>query len=138
MLVMCCIHALRGPISGLSAPAVRMWSRPVLCSIRFSHLLEAPPPGQAADSVPERGRLQISQDLDECLSGADALMGLPLPKALMSDHLLTTFDRYHRYFGFTHERLRRAFLSNDNHGGENRSSVSCVLVMISFLAEVFF
>ena len=84
---------------------------PSLVPDAFADFLEAPPPGQAVDPVLQRGRLQISRNLDECLSGADAVMTLRLQQERMTDHLLTDLDRYHRDYGLTHERLRRCSFS---------------------------
>ncbi len=73
----------------------------------FAAFLDAPPRGQDVDPVHQRGTVQISRCLDDCLSGADAVMTLRLQKERMTDHLLTDLNRYHRDYGLTHERLRR-------------------------------
>ena len=84
---------------------------PSLVPDAFADFLDAPPPGQTADPVLQRGTLQISRNLDECLSGADAVMTLRLQQERMTDHLLTNLDRYHRDYGLSHERLRRCSFS---------------------------
>jgi aspartate carbamoyltransferase catalytic subunit len=84
---------------------------PSLVPDAFADFLDAPPPGQTVDPVLQRGRLQISRNLDECLSGADAVMTLRLQQERMTDHLLTNLDRYHRDYGLSHERLRRCSFS---------------------------
>ncbi|MBT65779.1 MAG: aspartate carbamoyltransferase [Synechococcus sp. NP17] len=84
---------------------------PSLVPEAFSTFLEAPPPGQDLDPVHQRGKVQISRSLDECLSSADAVMTLRLQKERMTNHLLTDLDRYHRDYGLTHERLRRCSFS---------------------------
>jgi aspartate carbamoyltransferase catalytic subunit len=71
----------------------------------FARFVEAPPPGQAHDPVPERGAVRLCRSLEEALPGADAVMTLRLQKERMQQHLLTSLDTYHRRFGLSHERL---------------------------------
>jgi aspartate carbamoyltransferase catalytic subunit len=73
----------------------------------FAQFVAAPPPGQRQDPVPQRGPVRLCRDLDEALSGADAVMALRLQQERMHDHLLTSLDSYHRRYGLTHERLQR-------------------------------
>lgn len=73
----------------------------------FAQFVAAPPPGQRQDPVPQRGPVRLCRDLDEALSGADAVMTLRLQQERMHDHLLTSLDSYHRRYGLTHERLQR-------------------------------
>ena len=80
---------------------------PSLVPDSFAAFVEAPPPGQAADPVPQRGRVSVTRDLDAALVDVDAVMTLRLQKERMSQHLLTDLDRYHRDFGLTHQRLQR-------------------------------
>jgi aspartate carbamoyltransferase catalytic subunit len=42
----------------------------------FAAFVAAPPPGQAADPVAQRGRLRICRTLEDALPGADAVMPL--------------------------------------------------------------
>jgi aspartate carbamoyltransferase catalytic subunit len=85
----------------------------VLCGPRtllpeaFAEFVAAPPPGQAGDPVAIRGSISIDRQLDRALSGADAVMTLRLQKERMQQHLLTSFETYHRSFGLTHQRLER-------------------------------
>jgi len=80
---------------------------PSLVPDSFAAFVEAPPPGQPADPVPQRGRVSVTRDLDAALADVDAVMTLRLQKERMSQHLLTDLDRYHRDFGLTHQRLQR-------------------------------
>ncbi|MGC6482059.1 MAG: aspartate carbamoyltransferase catalytic subunit [Synechococcus sp.] len=80
---------------------------PSLVPDSFAGFVDAPPPGQGADPVPQRGRVSIIRDLDAALTDVDAVMTLRLQKERMSQHLLTDLDRYHRTFGLTHQRLQR-------------------------------
>ena len=80
---------------------------PSLVPDSFAAFVEAPPPGQPVDPVSQRGRVSVTRDLDAALADVDAVMTLRLQKERMSQHLLTDLDRYHRDFGFTHQRLQR-------------------------------
>ena len=80
---------------------------PSLVPDSFAAFVEAPPPGQPVDPVPQRGRVRVTRDLDAALADVDAVMTLRLQKERMSQHLLTDLDRYHRDFGLTHQRLQR-------------------------------
>ena len=80
---------------------------PSLVPDSFAAFVEAPPPGQPVDPVPQRGRVDVTRDLDAALADVDAVMTLRLQKERMSQHLLTDLDRYHRDFGLTHQRLQR-------------------------------
>ena len=71
----------------------------------FARFVEAPPPGQPQDPVPQRGPVRLCRSLEEALPGADAVMTLRLQKERMQQHLLTSLDAYHRRFGLSHERL---------------------------------
>ncbi|MEB3308189.1 MAG: aspartate carbamoyltransferase catalytic subunit [Cyanobacteriota bacterium] len=85
----------------------------VLCGPRtllpeaFAEFVNAPPPGQPGDPVAKRGRISIERQLDLALAGVDAVMTLRVQKERMQQHLLTSFETYHRSFGITHERLER-------------------------------
>lgn len=78
---------------------------PTLLPEAFSAFVAAPPPGQPIDPVAQRGSIQVLRDLDQALSGADAVMTLRLQKERMNQHMLTSLERYHRDYGLTHERL---------------------------------
>ena len=58
-----------------------------------------------ADPVTSRGSVSVTRNLEEALPGADAVMTLRLQKERMHQHLLTSFDTYHRQFGITRARL---------------------------------
>jgi aspartate carbamoyltransferase catalytic subunit len=73
----------------------------------FAEFVAAPPPGQASDPVASRGRIIVDYDLDQALTGADAVMTLRLQKERMHQHLLTSLESYHRHYGLTHQRLER-------------------------------
>ena len=79
---------------------------PSLVPDSFADFVQAPPPGQPSDPVPNRGHVSVSRDLDAALRDVDAVMTLRLQKERMSQHLLTDLDRYHRDFGLTHQRLQ--------------------------------
>ncbi len=78
---------------------------PTLLPEAFADFVAAPPPGQGPDPVPGRGPITICRDLDQALSGADAVMTLRLQKERMHQHLLTSLEAYHRNYGLTHQRL---------------------------------
>jgi aspartate carbamoyltransferase catalytic subunit len=71
----------------------------------FAAFVAAPPPGQAADPVAQRGRLRICRTLEDALPGADAVMPLRLQKERMRQHLLTSLEAYHRRYGISQARL---------------------------------
>ena len=50
----------------------------------------------------------VGHDLDAALEGADALMMLRLQRERMEEGLVASLDDYHRDYGLTAERLRRA------------------------------
>jgi aspartate carbamoyltransferase catalytic subunit len=56
--------------------------------------------------VARRGSITICRDLDQALSGADAVMTLRLQKERMHQNLLTSLEAYHRSYGLTHQRLQ--------------------------------
>ena len=78
---------------------------PTLVPDAFAAFVEAPPPGQTSDPVPQRGRVTLVRSLEEALPGADAVMTLRLQKERMRQNLLTSLDQYHRQYGLTHQRL---------------------------------
>jgi aspartate carbamoyltransferase catalytic subunit len=78
---------------------------PTLLPDAFSAFVAAPPPGQPIDPVAQRGSIQVLRDLDQALSGADAVMTLRLQKERMNQHMLTSLESYHRAYGLTHQRL---------------------------------
>ena len=78
---------------------------PTLLPEAFSAFVAAPPPGQPIDPVAQRGSIQVLRDLDQALSGADAVMTLRLQKERMNQHMLTSLESYHRAYGLTHQRL---------------------------------
>ena len=78
---------------------------PTLLPEAFSAFVAAPPPGQSIDLVGQRGSIQVLRDLDQALSGADAVMTLRLQKERMNQHMLTSLESYHRAYGLTHQRL---------------------------------
>ncbi|MFM2173453.1 MAG: hypothetical protein RLZZ54_1380 [Cyanobacteriota bacterium] len=78
---------------------------PTLLPEAFSAFVAAPPPGQSIDPVVQRGSIQVLRDLDQALSGADAVMTLRLQKERMNQHMLTSLESYHRAYGLTHQRL---------------------------------
>ena len=79
---------------------------PSLLPEEFSAFVQAPPPGQANDPVPDRGTITVERKLAAALLGADAVMTLRLQKERMGQQLLTDLDRYHRDFGLSHQRLK--------------------------------
>jgi aspartate carbamoyltransferase catalytic subunit len=78
---------------------------PTLLPEAFAHFVAAPPPGQAVDPVPQRGRIAIERQLDRALEGVDAVMTLRLQKERMQQQMVTSLDAYHRHFGISHRRL---------------------------------
>jgi aspartate carbamoyltransferase catalytic subunit len=78
---------------------------PTLLPDAFSAFVAAPPPGQPIDPVAQRGSIQVLRDLDQALSGVDAVMTLRLQKERMNQHMLTSLESYHRAYGLTHQRL---------------------------------
>ncbi len=50
----------------------------------------------------------VSHDLDTALDGVDAVMMLRLQRERMAEGLVTSLDDYHRAYGLTEARLRRA------------------------------
>jgi len=78
---------------------------PPLLPEAFAHFVAAPPPGQAVDPVPQRGRITIERQLDRALEEVDAVMTLRLQKERMQQQMVTSLDAYHRQFGISHRRL---------------------------------
>jgi aspartate carbamoyltransferase catalytic subunit len=78
---------------------------PTLLPEAFAYFVAAPPPGQAVDPVPQRGRIAIERQLDRALEGVDAVMTLRLQKERMQQQMVTSLDAYHRQFGLSHRRL---------------------------------
>jgi len=78
---------------------------PTLLPEAFANFVAAPPPGQAVDPVPQRGRITIERQLDRALEGVDAVMTLRLQKERMQQQMITSLDAYHRQFGISHRRL---------------------------------
>jgi aspartate carbamoyltransferase catalytic subunit len=78
---------------------------PTLLPEAFAHFVAAPPPGQAVDPVPQRGRIAIERQLERALEGVDAVMTLRLQKERMQQQMITSLDAYHRQFGISHRRL---------------------------------
>jgi aspartate carbamoyltransferase catalytic subunit len=78
---------------------------PTLLPEAFAHFVAAPPPGQAVDPVPQRGRITIERQLDRALEEVDAVMTLRLQKERMQQQMVTSLDAYHRQFGISHRRL---------------------------------
>ena len=61
--------------------------------------------------LPDPGTLSgctVSHDLDAALEGVDAVMMLRLQRERMDDGLVESLDDYHRQYGLTASRLRRA------------------------------
>lgn len=61
--------------------------------------------------LPEDGELRgcvVSQDFDAGLEGVDAVMMLRIQRERMEDGLISSLDDYHRDYGLTSSRLRRA------------------------------
>jgi aspartate carbamoyltransferase catalytic subunit len=85
--------------------SVVLCAPPTLLPEGFAAFVDAPPPGQRVDPVPERGAIRICRSLEEALPGADAVMTLRLQKERMHQHLLTSLDSYHRHYGLSHRRL---------------------------------
>jgi aspartate carbamoyltransferase catalytic subunit len=54
------------------------------------------------------GLARITHRLDEALEGADAVMMLRIQKERMTGGFFPSLREYHRHFGLTEERLRRA------------------------------
>jgi aspartate carbamoyltransferase catalytic subunit len=52
--------------------------------------------------------LHVTQDIDEALDGANAVMTLRLQRERMEDGLVDSLEGYHRDYGITADRLRRA------------------------------
>ncbi|MGH8075388.1 MAG: aspartate carbamoyltransferase catalytic subunit, partial [Lysobacter sp.] len=50
----------------------------------------------------------VSHDLDAALEGVDAVMMLRLQRERMDEGLIDSIDDYHRDYGLTAQRLRRA------------------------------
>jgi aspartate carbamoyltransferase catalytic subunit len=64
-----------------------------------------------ASLLPDDGTLHgcvVSHDLDAALEGVDAAMMLRLQRERMEEGLVTSLDDYHRDYGLTAARLRRA------------------------------
>jgi len=64
-----------------------------------------------ASLLPQDGTLDgcvVSHDLDAALEGADAAMMLRLQRERMEEGLIASLDDYHRDFGLTSARLKRA------------------------------
>lgn len=64
-----------------------------------------------ASLLPDDGTLQgcvVSHDLDAALEGVDAAMMLRLQRERMEEGLIASLDDYHRDFGLTATRLKRA------------------------------
>jgi aspartate carbamoyltransferase catalytic subunit len=64
-----------------------------------------------ASLLPDDGTLRgcvVTQDFDAALEGADAVMMLRIQRERMEDGLIASLDEYHRDFGLTASRLRRA------------------------------
>ena len=64
-----------------------------------------------ASLLPDDGTLQgcaVTQDFDAALEGVDAVMMLRIQRERMQDGLIASLDEYHRDFGLTATRLRRA------------------------------
>lgn len=78
---------------------------PTLLPEAFAAFVQAPPPGQHRDPVPQRGSVRLVRSLEEALPGADAVMTLRLQKERMDQHLLTSLASYHSQFGLNHGRL---------------------------------
>jgi aspartate carbamoyltransferase catalytic subunit len=78
---------------------------PTLLPEAFAAFVDAPPPGQAVDPVPQRGVISIERQLDRALEGVDAVMTLRLQKERMQQQMITSLDAYHRQFGLSHRRL---------------------------------
>ena len=51
---------------------------------------------------------RVTHDLDEAIDGADAVITLRLQRERMEDGLVESLDGYHRDYGITEARLRRA------------------------------
>ena len=61
--------------------------------------------------MPDDGTLtgcKVTQDFDAALDGVDAVMMLRLQRERMQEGLVTSLDDYHRDYGLSVERLRRA------------------------------
>jgi len=64
-----------------------------------------------ASLLPNDGTLDgcvVSHDLDAALEGVDAAMMLRLQRERMEEGLVASLDDYHRDFGLTTQRLKRA------------------------------
>jgi aspartate carbamoyltransferase catalytic subunit len=64
-----------------------------------------------ASLLPDDGTLQgchVTQDFDAALDGVDAVMMLRIQRERMEDGLIASLDDYHRDYGLTASRLRRA------------------------------
>jgi len=72
----------------------------------FSDFVSSPPPGVKNDPIANRGQVSVTRDLEEALTGADAVMTLRLQKERMHENLISDINRYHYEYGLTHERLR--------------------------------
>ncbi len=84
---------------------VALCAPPTLLPQEFAQFVAAPPPGQRADPVAERGPIEIHRRLEEALPGADAVMALRLQRERMQQQLLTSLETYHRHYGLSHRRL---------------------------------
>jgi aspartate carbamoyltransferase catalytic subunit len=93
-----------GPVTACGADVV-LCGPPTLVPDLFAAFTAAPPPGQAVDPVPERGRITVERSLERALPGADAVMTLRLQKERMRQHLLTSLDTYHRLYGLSQQRM---------------------------------
>jgi len=71
----------------------------------FADFVAAPPPGQGADPIAQRGSVRLERRLEDALPGADAVMTLRLQKERMRQHLITSLESYHRSYGLNHQRL---------------------------------
>ena len=72
----------------------------------FADFLAAMPPGCGADPVPRRGAVRLFRNLEQALTGVDAVITLRLQQERMQQQLLTSLEDYHRLYGITHQRLR--------------------------------
>ena len=64
-----------------------------------------------ASLLPDDGTLQgcvVTADFDAALEGVDAVMMLRIQRERMEDGLIASLDEYHRDYGLTASRLRRA------------------------------
>ena len=71
----------------------------------FTNFVSSPPPNQQIDPVNIRGKISISQSLEDSIKDADAIITLRLQKERMQENLLSSIRSYSKNFCLTPEKL---------------------------------